>query len=636
MININENTPKSSTSKVFGIILSLCLIVAAVVVTVKNGKTSNSSSLKSLISVPDNFTGKFSGKSHTDDYTINGMFKKSIDASGEWKIDAELRTNTAMRYKNETHSVSTYTTYTVLDNTVTVRTVDDKDDVFSTECLDQNMYVPYGRVKSSLEQAYNYEHEDLTESVQILIDNHCSEADYKIINFEENFIVVCGGITGKHSKVTIVAEDWIGTVTRTDDIFETNSAKKECQVFDPLTSFDNGTETRRTLTMMNPDKEWIFNDNHLHSRLLRDNGKPGGGKGGGLPSGTNAGATANSQCLFIHSMGGMFQNTGSHINWYSNFVNKWGQIKLFTPNCLTHSFIHTDAAQFAFNWEPRRTAIVKKLQCAKGTNSMSHLGRPVHPNLYEMRDIGTSVGDTIFSHGSGGLVWSFVRQSGQCNVMPGTTHITAGVPFDGYGVAGVSMLLCTVFRAVMFFSGYGLVWGIITSLFFMAIGLCYGIFPPAGLGRTNGMYVNRALTNRDISVKDSDHRMCGISRNAMNNSDTVMYGFISWWWTVSEPTDGFLQLSSCTKGATTTTGGQPYWGTAWAAKHYKIDSAHNALNCENGNHWTKITKKPCKWFAEVTGHSRGRFRNQSQTLYGLGTAAPVPTVNRHAGHSGNW
>jgi len=582
MININENQPKSSSSKVFGIILSLCLVVAAVVVTVKNGKQSSSQSLKSLISMPDEFTGTFKGRNQIEDYQISGTFRKSLDSSGEWQIDASLKTNMKLKFENDTDTFSSYETFDILNNKITHRTFNQEDAIVAERCLDEERFIPYGRVKSSLESAYDYEHGDLTKPVQHLINKNCAEKDYKIINFEENFIVVCGGLTGKHNKVTIVAEDWLGEITRTDDKFVNDRKVLDtCKVFDPLSTYGNFAETRRTLTMTVPEREWIFNENH-HARSLwcdeswcknwernlkqddGGDGPGGGGPGGGSNGAPPPGRSYTKKCLFVHSIANAILSNYNFF-WYSTYPSRWGELHIYVPDCPIRNFIRFNTS--LVRWEhPRYIAVItKRMKCARTTGrSSSRPGSSLPYIQYTRGDVGMSNGDVVMSHGTGGLIWNHTKNT-DCNVSFRTRHLSAGGPWDGYIIGSFANFICLGLRAVLFLSGYGILAGLLSFFVLAFLGLCQGMFAPPGLVSAQPSPLSRMRNSGDNRYSANRNRsMCGMTSTSLDQIWTIIYWAMTTW--IAAATDGFLSDSSCKFGAGWNGGGVSWGASAYAKK----------------------------------------------------------------------
>jgi hypothetical protein len=263
-------------------------------------------------------------------------------------------------------------------------------------------------------------------------------------------------------------------------------------------------------------------------------------------------ALAIKDCVFIHGSGQKEDSPPTN-----SFIDYWGNISQYTPQCRTRKFIHMNTR--SLGWEDighqKQICTLALSNQARGTT--------------EIRDT------IIFTHSMGTLLTAGAFANKICNMSTNSSRwYGVGAPIDGSLLINFLTHICantTLQKSI-------------GSL----LGVCDGDKP--GGAYASMLPSNPNLSKVRIAVKKINGMMCGTSSYGLNSRYSLALAFLSEYSGLESPNDGLVWYSACSSHVR-----GPFSSTP--SKFYRTSINHADMTCRNGNGWWGSDRRPCDFFA---------------------------------------
>jgi hypothetical protein len=308
--NAGEVDHQTSIKKVAAA-LTICsgLALAGVLV---NASSNKADSQVALISIPEDFVGKFHLEHDDGSYAVNGEFHKFEHADGDWQIDGTFVA------KGQSLSKEYYHSYTLKDDIMVLERINTtNDEPILAKCVNGAGFLTYGQGKNILNNAIVVESAELKADLSSKIDAKCplgSEIAYATQNGQP--WVLCGDYSPKNFQIQMIGEYSTASATSANglvvdvahpDYFNTEN----CTTGDPLIHFNDyimkGPAYDARVLKAEKSNRWPFK---VEGRQLPiDDLDPNGNAASG-GNGTTGACNNNwaKKCIIIHGVGNAGMN----------------------------------------------------------------------------------------------------------------------------------------------------------------------------------------------------------------------------------------------------------------------------------------------------------------------------------------
>jgi len=260
-------------------------------------------------------------------------------------------------------------------------------------------------------------------------------------------------------------------------------------------------------------------------------------------------------CVFIHGSGQQ-----NDLPPTTSFLDYWGNISQYTPQCRSRKFIHLDTRNYG--WED---ILHQKKICALALSNQQSPSTEIRNTM-------------IFTHSMGTLLTAGALSNRICNLSNSSVWYGIGAPVDG---SNLILFLSDICANTTLQQSLG-------SL----LGFCIGDKPA-------GAYISMLPTNPNLLIARStieahvSGMMCGTSSYGLNSRYSVALTFLANYAGLESPNDGMVWYSACSKHLRGDFNPYPQ------AKFYETSINHADTTCRNGNGWWGSDRRPCDFYIRV-------------------------------------